>query len=485
MGGLLSFLGTAAPPQPQPLTQDEIDTFIRINTAPLGGPQLWNMFNAIAFLLLVLIGIFGVMGGLQQLYDYQTVVANWKDYRCQPLIMPLASFYGHDTAENFEFCLKDIFMNFAKEITAPFLSILNIFFSIIQTISKTILSIKESIATLIGGIFNIFQDFKDRIMNFFFQIRLSAIRIRNMIFRMTAIMYSVVYMGASGIKATTNFGNTFLFSFLDTFCFPPETEIAIQGKGLVPLYQVQVGDILVPTKSRVTGKFHFAAQGQPMVQLKDGIQVSTNHYVLFEGQWIPASEHPDATPLGPYTRQSLICLNTEDHVIPMGRYTFRDYDETAEADSKTMDYIQSRVNGKLGESSRSLKEASATLHPETLVRLADGSQRPAKHLTVGLLLSTGDRIAGLVHKEVSEICYVNDKEAVGSATLIWDPITCQWIRAGLHYPLQLYESPIVFIGLIALTGSQIELGSGRRIRDYMELCSPDAEQFYAECLSDL
>jgi hypothetical protein len=322
-------------------------------------------------------------------------------------------------------------------------------------------------------------------MNFFFQIRLSAIRIRNMIFRMTAIMYSVVYMGASGIKATTNFGNTFLFSFLDTFCFPPETEIAIQGKGLVPLYQVQVGDILVPTKSRVTGKFHFAAQGQPMVQLKDGIQVSTNHYVLFEGQWIPASEHPDATPLGPYTRQSLICLNTEDHVIPMGRYTFRDYDETAEADSKTMDYIQSRVNGKLGESSRSLKEASATLHPETLVRLADGSQRQAKHLTVGLVLSTGDRVAGLVHKEVTEICYLNDKEAVGSATLVWDSITRQWIRAGLHYPLQLYESPIVFIGLIALTGSQIELGSGRRIRDYMELCSPDAEQFYAECLSDL
>jgi hypothetical protein len=336
-----------------------------------------------------------------------------------------------------------------------------------------------------GGIFTIFQDFTDRIMNFFFQLRLSAIRIKNMIFRMQGIMYSMIYMGLSGIKATTNFGNTFLFSFLDTFCFPPETTLHVKGKGLVPIYQVHIGDILMPTESRVTAKFHFAAQGQPMVVLKDGIRVSTNHYIKYNGLWIHAVDHPDAWPLGPYDRESLICLDTDNHIIPIGAYEFCDYDETSEADSKTMSFIESRINAKSSPPThKTLTEASPSLHPETLVKLYDGTAIQASQLRLGQRLSTGDVITGLLHKEVQEVCTLSEGELVGSATLLWNPILQEWQRAGLHTPILRYETPVVFIGLIVLTGSQIELASGTRIRDFLELCSPDAEQFYSESLRD-
>jgi hypothetical protein len=469
-------------PPPNVVTQAEIDTFIRVNTAATGGPEVWNMFNAIAFLILVTLLIFAIMGGMQQLYDYQTVVKNWKDYRCQPLIMPLASFYGHDTGENFQFCLKGIFSFHAQELLAPFTSILSMFSQILKTISTTISSIFEQIATLGGGIFVIFQDFTDRIMNFFFQLRLSAIRIKNMIYRMQAIMYSMLYMGISGIKATTNFGNTFLFSFLDTFCFPPETTLLVKDKGLVPLYQVQIGDVLIHTRSRVTAKFHFAAQGQPMVELKDGIRVSTNHYIEYEGKWIHAADHPDARPLGPYDRQSLICLDTDNHQIPIGPYVFCDYDETAEADAKTMEFIESRINGISSGSSKkkALGEASPSLHPDTPVKLQDGRVLKARDLRIGQRLSTGDLITGLLHKEVQEVCEIGSGELVGSATLVWK--NGSWQRAGHYTPLLRYDTPVVFIGLVVLTGSQIELESGTRIRDFLELCSPDAEQFYSESL---
>jgi hypothetical protein len=479
MGSAFSFQ-QEGPQPPNPVTQEEIDSFIRINTAATGGPEVWNMFNAIAFLLLVTLLIFGIMGGLQQLYDYKTVVNNWKDYRCQPLIMPLASFYGHDTADNFQFCLKGIFSFHAEELLAPFTSILGLFGQILTTIKGTILSVYESISTMMGGIFVIFQDFADRIMNFFFQLRLSAIRIKNMIFRMQAIMYSMIYMGISGIKGVSNFGNTALFSFLDTFCFPPETLIEVEGKGRVPLYQVQIGDHLIPTGSRVTAKFHFAAQGQPMVELKGGIRVSTNHYIQHNNTWIHAINHPDARPLGPYDRQSLICLDTDDHRIPIGSYTFCDYDETSEADAKTMEYIESRINGTRFQESKPLMEASPSVHPDTLVKLENGSFAKARELSLGQRLSTGDSITGILHKEVTEVCEIGKGEIVGSATLIWKD--GKWQRAGYYSPMIYYETPVVFIGLIVLTGSQIELASGKRIRDFLELCSPDAEQFYSEVL---
>jgi hypothetical protein len=482
INNISSLFASEGPPPVKEVTQAEVDAFIRINTNPTNGPQLWNMFNAIAVLVLVIALLFGIMAAMQQMEDYQKVRDNWKDYRCQPLIMPFASAYGYNTSENFEFCLKNIFTGYAEEITAPFSSVLATFTKILTTISGTVNSVKESVATMGGGIMTIFQDFTDRIMNFFFQLRLSAIRIKNMIYRMEAIMYSVIYMGISAIKAGQNFGNTFLFSFLDTFCFPPETTVSVKGKGSIPIYQVKIGDVLVPTNSRVTAKFHFAAQGQPMVALKDGIQVSTNHYIEHRGRWIPAADHPDARPIGTYQRQSLICLNTDDHVIPMGPYRFRDYDETAEADQDTMQMIEQRLNGSPSNPSSSITENSPTFHPDTYIKLYDGSLCKVKDLQVTMRLSTGSWIGGLFHKEVQEVCEITDREVVGSATLVWDAGKCQWIRAGTQRPCLHYRSPVVFIGIIALTGSQIELASGLRVRDYLELCSPDAEQFYSEHL---
>jgi len=465
-------------------SKEDVDAFIRVNTESGKGATLWNMWNAIAFLLVINIAMFIAMYGLQQADNYQKVKDNWKEYRCQPMVMPFASFYGHNTAENFEFCLKSIFTGHALEITAPFTSILGVFGKILKAISKTISSIKEQIATMGGGIMTIFQDFTDRIMNFFFQLRMSAIRIKNLLGRMYAIMFSVIYMGTSGIKAVSNFGNTFLFSFLDTFCFPAETLLQVKGKGRIPLYQIQIGDILLPTGSRVTSKFHFAAQGQPMVQLKDGIQVSTNHYLEYNGKWIQASDHPDAESLGPYNRQSLLCLNTSDHIIPIGPYQFRDYDETTEADQETMAMIETRLNGCSSPSSL-LHENSPTFHPDTLVKLYDGTIQKVRDLTVTTRLSTGDWIGGLVHKEVQEVCELPSGDCLGSATLAWDPLRCQWIRIGTYQPLVYYPEPVVFIGLIVLTGSQIELASGLRVRDYLELCSPDAETLYAERMDSL
>jgi len=476
--------GTSAEPGiPKGPSQDDINAFIRANTGTNKGPTLWNMFNAIAFLLIIKLILFAIMFGMHQVSNYQKVRENWKYYRCQPSVMPFASFYGHNVAENFQFCLKGIFTGHAMEITAPFSSVLGIFGKILGQIKGTINSITESISTMGGGIMTIFQDFADRIKNFFFQLRLSAIRIKNMVTRMHAIMFSVIYMGMSGIKAGTNFGNTFLFSFLDTFCFPPEIEVIVAQKGTIPIYKVEIGDILLPTNSRVSAKFHFAAQGQPMVQLKGGICVSTNHYILYNGKWIQAGAHPDATPVGPYERQSLICLNTEDHIIPMGPYRFRDYDETAEGDQATLEMIETRLNGKQSANPSLLTENSPTFHPETEVKLYDGSICKVKDLQVTMRLSTGDHITGMIHKEVCEVCQLSKKEIVGSATLVWE--THKWIRAGAFCSLMQYDTPVVFIGLITTTSSQIELASGTRVRDYLELCSPDAETFYAEIMNSL
>jgi hypothetical protein len=211
------------------------------------------------------------------------------------------------------------------------------------------------------------------------------------------------------------------------------------------------------------------------------IHVSTNHYLLHEHHWIVAKDHPDAVPTGLYERHSLICLNTTDHQIPIQGYVFRDYDETSAADKATLQFIHDRINTPVRPDPTANKsfENSPSLHPDTLVQLANGSFRPAKHIVTGDQLATGSRVTGILHKQIHEICRVTINGitvCMGPATLVWNKETGQWLRACAMAPIE--QCHTVFLGFIVTPNSQIELAGGIRVRDYMELCSPDAETFY-------
>jgi hypothetical protein len=234
------------------------------------GPGLWGFFNALAFLILTFAAMAGIAYAMTHVGNAKHVRKNWKHYRCQPAYMPFAGLYGFNAAENFEFCMKNIFTTHSEDITGSFGSVLGIFGTIMHVVMDGVNALRTTVATIGGGINVVFQDFTDRIGFFFFNLRLSAMRIKNLIGRMYAIMFAVLYMGMSGLTGGMNFGNTVLFSFLDTFCFPPETPVQVRGKGLIPLQDVRVGDFLLgpaATSARVTAKFHFAAGGQPMVRL--------------------------------------------------------------------------------------------------------------------------------------------------------------------------------------------------------------------------
>lgn len=458
------------------------------------GPAIWGGMNAVSFIILTILIVLGLCYGATHIGNVQHVKKHWKHYRCQPAYMPFAGFYGFNVAENFEFCMKNIFETYTGDITFSFGSILGMFTGIIGIIMEAVNALRTAIATMGGGINVIFQDFTDRIKAFFFQLQVSAMRIKMLLGRMYAIMFAVLYMGMSSMTAGMNFSNTVLFSFLDTFCFPPETPIHVKGRGLIPLEDVKIGDQLQPGGARVTAKFHFDGEGQAMVKLGE-VTVSTNHYVKHDGRWIMAADHPDAIPLGPYGRRSLICLNTDTHTIPIGGFLFRDYDETNTADKETMRFVESRINGSVTSEAPvkpySFTDSTAAFQRSSRIKLKDGSYKAARNLQLGDELSTGSKVVGILHRQQTEFCCVPTAEGktefLSPATLLWDSAANKWQRAGEVYtPFSLKQqptSPLVFLSFIVTPNSQLELESGLTVRDYMELCSPDTEAFYARDLA--
>jgi hypothetical protein len=106
---------------------------------------------------------------------------------------------------------------------------------------------------------------------------------------------------------------------------------------------------------------------------------------------------------------------------------------------------------------------------------------PAKDLCIGDVLSTGATVAGVIQKEVSEWATLPTMERVSASTLMWNTQTGRWERLSARYPVT-RSPPESAMSFVVTPHSQLELASGFFVRDYMEVCSPDTEQYYAKYL---
>ena len=427
--------------------------------------ELWSFNNALFVLIFIIIIAFILTFGANKLFDVRNVKNNWAEERCSPLIMPFASIFGFNTKENFEFCMGKIFNTHSMPFFGSIGQMFSHFTGLLTMIFDSISTLRNIIASLGGGINVVFQEFTERISNFFFKLRLSAIHIKTLIGRMYAILFSVMYMGLSGITGITTFTNTFLFSFLNVFCFPGNTLINIEGKGQTQIKDIKIGDIISSSKSKVTATFRFFSKGQPMVRLKN-ITVSTNHYVMYLGQPIKAGNHPDAIKLSDWNSdEPLYCLNTSDNHILIDNFDFLDYDETSDGDKDTMNFIEGKINSTIIDTEYKFKEYCSAINEETIIKTTDGNKK-AKDIKIGDKLVTGGEVVGLIRREVMEVCELENGLITTPSTLYWNSEFNKWERFGERFNFR--EEHNEMVSFIIVPNSQIELEDGLRVRDYME-----------------
>ena len=434
-------------------------------------------------ILLTTLILIGVLVGSSFLTHYTEIKTNWPTYRCRPDVMLMAPIYGQDPAQNLEFCLKSGFDNRASEATKPFYTYLASFAGVLTTLLGGVNSVKMTFATIVGTATTVFSQFSQRIQALFYRIQITAIRMKFLMNRIFGSMYSIIFMGKSGIQAGMNFMNTPLWGFLDTFCFDPDTPIFVKGYGFIPIKDVKIGDVL-EGDNKVTATFQFSANGQPMVKLGD-ILVSTNHYLLHNNCWVLAKDHPDAVPAGTWsggTERPLICLNTDTHTFNIGAYTFKDYDETSEGDEESMKQVTQMLNGDKIPLTTNSSHPDSTMgcDPETMIKCPAFKFKKAKDLVLGDELSHGT-VSGIVKKLTKSVCHYKG-EMFAPGTSIWCEEDNKWIRASEMIKPYAFDKPQVFVSFIVSPSACIETVSGLVFRDYMEIHSPDLEKPYAEAL---
>lgn len=258
------------------------------------------------------------------------IINKWSEVRCETQNIILAGLYGHDVGENFQFCLQQIIGDSTKSVAGPFAEGIGGFSSILSKLMDSINSIRATIATLSGGIFKIVEEFKARMTALMGRVKLTGSRMKAMMFRLYGTMFAVMYMGISAQTGIANFGDTFIFKFIDAFCFLPNTKVILDDKTTVNIQELKLGQKLY-NGSVVEAVIECPVPKGPLYEIY-GVKVSGGHKVWSQekSEFICVKEHPDANLSGKTTR-TLWTLITSDREIPVlgnkGYVRFADWEE--------------------------------------------------------------------------------------------------------------------------------------------------------------
>lgn len=107
-------------------------------------------------------------------------------------------------------------------------------------------------------------------------------------------------------------------------CFAPETIVKLQNGRSVMMKDLKLGDVLI-NGSIVDAVMKIKNDSDPYYQLGN-IHVTGTHYVKYGGKYIQVRNVPSAKPTGKVD-PVVMCLVTSDHKIPVGDYTFWDWED--------------------------------------------------------------------------------------------------------------------------------------------------------------
>ncbi len=443
------------------------------NSVPIVKPPTVHSppYMSMIFLMLLLIGLFFLLESMSQAAQTSN---NWPEVRCQPQNMMLAGLYGYDANENFQFCLQQIIQDSTKSSTAPFAQGMGGFTSVLQNLMSSANSFRTTLATMTGGIIKIIGEFKSRMTALMGRVKLTASRMKAMMYRVYGTMFAVMYMGISAQTGIANFGDTFIFKFIDTFCFAPDTRIVMTDRSENMICSLRVGDVLAG-KSVVEAIIE--CPGSDDMYEIYGVRVSGRHRIWSSdlNKFISVKEHPDAKKS--HAEPKLWTLITSNREIPVKGLDkvvrFADWEELPHTDeaAASWDAIVQQILNKEIKAIRAVKSAPC-IDKSVLVYKYQAGLTPIGLIQVGDWIHDSGvwvKVMGRCEREVST--------AIGTlGNRITDGMWIEHIGSGMkrrwmHPTGVINEVSWRGMQLITTTGAfDIHIkGSLYRVRDFTEV----------------
>jgi hypothetical protein len=256
---------------------------------------------------------------------------DWPKYRCNPMFMPLSD----NIQTDFVYCVQNMqnsYMGYLLEpltyITSNLTNMGSEFTDSLNFFRVMISNIRTFIGSITGNIFGVF-------LNLVTEFQKITIGIKDLVGKLIGVMVTLLYIMDGSLKTMQSSWNGPPGQMVKALCFHPETEVKLQNGNVVPMKELNLGDIL-ENGSRVNAtvqldnsetktEFYIIPNG---VDGKD-IYVTGSHMIYCEDlkKYVEVRAHPLAKKQDFKKSEWFSSLITSDHKIKLGEHTFYDWDD--------------------------------------------------------------------------------------------------------------------------------------------------------------
>ena len=237
--------------------------------------------------------------------------ANWPQYRCNPMYMPMAGLVGQDVFTNFTGCIMKNFQDYAGFMMDPIMSIFTDMSDSVGEIGSAMDDMRGMMSDVRGGFLGIVGTVFGKIENLMSQFQYIIIRMRTLLARVVGIMMSFMYIFYGGMQTGESVGAGPIGKTVSFLCFDPLTEIETFYGEKIPMSSASLGTKL-KNGATVTSVYMLVGVGVDMYTL-DGVNVSGNHKVIYGDNPIPVKQHPLAKRSN--SLPILVCIDTSNNRI--------------------------------------------------------------------------------------------------------------------------------------------------------------------------
>jgi hypothetical protein len=261
---------------------------------------------------------------------------NWPKYRCNPMMMPFASQFGPpgtDTTKNFTSCVQSQ----TKSLMGDLLKPVHYATSLANSSTGGISSALNDVRKVFDYVKNMVKKIVEQIIGVFMNILIEFLKIiislKDLGSKIMGVMTLTIFMIDGMYKSGESIWAGPVGDVVRFLCFHPKTPIVLKNGKRKNISEIKIGDILV-NDSKVLGTLKLQGSGEnPYYRiysevLNTNIFVTGSHLIQnpHTGKFIPVSQLPESIK-GKYYTESMNCLITDDHLIPVGEHIFWDWED--------------------------------------------------------------------------------------------------------------------------------------------------------------
>lgn len=304
----------------------------------------FNMkFSDMLFTLLILLAFVGMFVFSIVSVGLKNIKKKWPEYRCNPMVMPLAGQFGFDPIENFTHCITQMQSNSMGFFLQPIHYLMSLMGKLGKELMEAVNMVRHVIAYIRGMVGNITGDIFAVFMNIIIQIQTIIIKLKDLAMKIVGVMTASMYIIGTSMKLGKSIWAGPIGGIIKTLCFKNTTPIKLKSGKNVSIKNIHLGDTL-SNGATVIGTLKLKGdKSNPYYkiwsrELEDYIYVTGEHHILNNpdedmeklddkfDNYIKVCNYKNAVKTKEYDNE-LYCLITSNHRITIGEYIFWDWED--------------------------------------------------------------------------------------------------------------------------------------------------------------